>query len=154
MEIIRNELQRPSVFIDEAKLSIDYVPPNLPHREEHLRKLTQLFRGVIEAPGQVSQKVLIVGDTGSGKTSVTKLFGKLLSEVARNHGFNLVYVHVNARRERTEYMILNKILSAFQPGIPLRGLSTQELLSITYHLKDLNIYALNRFPSTNIKNPF
>ena len=143
MEIIRNELQRPSVFIDEAKLSIDYVPPNLPHREEHLRKLTQLFRGVIEAPGQVSQKVLIVGDTGSGKTSVTKLFGKLLSEVARNRGFNLVYVHVNARRERTEYMILNKILSAFQPGIPLRGLSTQELLSIILeYIESNNLYLL------------
>ncbi|MHA2405146.1 MAG: ORC1-type DNA replication protein [Candidatus Hermodarchaeia archaeon] len=143
MEIIRHELQRPSVFIDEAKLSIDYVPPNLPHREEHLRKLTQLFRGVIETPGRVSQKVLIVGDTGSGKTSVTKLFGKLLSEVARNHGFNLVYVHVNARRERTEYMILNKILSAFQPGIPLRGLSTQELLSIILeYIESNNLYLL------------
>ncbi len=143
MEIIRHELQRPSVFVDEAKLSIDYVPPNLPHREDHLRKLTQLFRGVIEAPGRVSQKVLIVGDTGSGKTSVTKLFGKLLCEIAKSHGFDLVYVHVNARRERTEYMILNKILSAFQTGIPLRGLSTQELLSIILeYIESNNLYLL------------
>ncbi|MFX1318322.1 MAG: ORC1-type DNA replication protein [Promethearchaeota archaeon] len=143
MEIIRHELQRPSVFIDEAKLSIDYVPPNLPHREEHLRKLTQLFRGVVEAPGQVSQKVIIIGNTGSGKTSVTKLFGKLLCEVAKSHGFNLVYVHVNARRERTEYMILNKILSAFQRGIPLRGLSAQELLSIILeYIESNNLYLL------------
>ena len=143
MEIIRHELQRPSVFIDEAKLSIDYVPPNLPHREDHLRKLTQLFRGVIEAPGRVSQKVLIVGDTGSGKTSVTKLFGKLLCEIARNHGFKLVYVHVNARRECTEYMILNKILSALQVGIPPRGLSTQELLSIIQeYIESNNLYLL------------
>ncbi len=143
MEIIRHELQRPSVFVDEAKLSIDYVPPTLPHREEHLRKLTQLFRGVIEAPGRVSQKVLLVGDTGSGKTSVTKLFGKLLTEVAQGHGFNLVYVHVNARRERTEYMILNKILSALQTGIPLRGLSIQELLSIILEfIETNNLYLL------------
>jgi cell division control protein 6 len=143
MEIIRHELQRPSVFIDEAKLSIDYVPPTLPHREEHLRKLTQLFRGVIEAPGRVSQKVLLVGDTGSGKTSVTKLFGKLLTEIAQGHGFNLVYVHVNARRERTEYMILNKVLSALQTGIPLRGLSTQELLSIILEfIETHNLYLL------------
>ncbi|MFW9830183.1 MAG: ORC1-type DNA replication protein [Candidatus Thorarchaeota archaeon] len=143
MEIIRHELQRPSVFIDEAKLSIDYVPPNLPHRETHLRKLTQLFRGVVEAPGRVSQKVLVIGNTGSGKTSVTKLFGKLLTEVAQNHGFNLVYVHVNARRERTEYMILNKILSALQSGIPLRGLSTQELLSIIQSfIETHNLYLL------------
>ncbi|MFX1509846.1 MAG: ORC1-type DNA replication protein [Promethearchaeota archaeon] len=143
MEIIRHELQRPSVFIDEAKLSVDYVPNNLPHREDHLRKLTQLFRGVIETPGRVSQKVLIVGDTGSGKTSVTKLFGKLLVEIAQSHGFNLVYVHVNARRERTEYMILNKILSAFQAGIPLRGLSTQELLSIILeYIESKDLYLL------------
>jgi cell division control protein 6 len=143
MEIIRHELQRPSVFINEAKLSVDYVPHNLPHREDHLRKLTQLFRGVVENPGRVSQKVLIVGDTGSGKTSVTKLFGKLLVEIAQDHGFNLIYVHVNARRERTEYMILNKILSAFQPGIPLRGLSTQELLSIILeYIESKDVYLL------------
>jgi cell division control protein 6 len=143
MEIIRNELQRPSVFIDEAKLSIDYVPPTLPHREVHLRKLTQMFRGVIEAPGRVSQKVLIVGDTGSGKTSVTKLFGKLLTEIAQSHGFNLVYVHINARRERTENMILNKILSALQASIPSRGLSTQELLSIILEfIETHNLYLL------------
>jgi len=129
MEIIRHELRRPSVFIDESKLSVDYVPHDLPHREEHLRKLTSLFRGVIETPGQFSQKVMIVGDVGTGKTAVTKLFGQLFVEVARGRGIQLIYIHVNTRRERTEYMVLNKILNAVQPGIPKRGLSPQELLS-------------------------
>jgi cell division control protein 6 len=143
MEIIRQELQRPSVFINEAKLSIDYVPSNLPHREEHLRKLTQLFRGVVEVPGKFSQKVLIVGDVGSGKTSVTKLFGQLFTEVAKGHGLKLVYVHINSRRERTEYMILNRILSALQAGIPRRGLATQELLEIILDILDSkNLYLL------------
>lgn len=143
MEIIRQELQRPSVFIDESKLSIDYVPTNLPHREGHLRKLTQLFRGVVEAPGRFSQKVLIIGDIGSGKTSVTKLFGQFFTEIAHNQGVNLLYVHVNARRERTEYMILNKILSALQTGIPRRGLATQELLSIILDIIETkNLYLL------------
>jgi len=143
MEIIRHELQRPSVFANEAKLSIDYVPMNLPHREEYLRKLTQLFRGVIEAPGRVSQKALIIGDTGSGKTSVAKLFGKFLTEVAQTHGFTLVYVHVNARRERTEYMILNRIAVALQTNLPLRGLSTQELLAIILDYIETNdVYLL------------
>ena len=74
---------------------------------------------------------------------MTKLFGKLLTEIAQGHGFNLVYVHVNARRERTEYMILNKILSALQTGIPLRGLSTQELLSIILEfIETHNLYLL------------
>jgi Cdc6-like AAA superfamily ATPase len=54
-----------------------------------------------------------------------------------------VYIHVNARRERTEYMILNKILSALQTGIPLRGLSTQELLSIILEfIETNNLYLL------------
>jgi cell division control protein 6 len=40
-------------------------------------------------------------------------------------------------------MILNKILSAFQPGIPLRGLSTQELLSIILeYIESNNLYLL------------
>jgi cell division control protein 6 len=143
MEIIRHELRRPSVFVDESKLSIDYVPTNLPHREEHLRKLTQLFRGVVETPGKVSQKVLITGDIGTGKTSVTKLFGQLFTEVARSHGVDLVYVHINARREKTEHMILNRILSALQAGIPSRGLATEELLSIILGIIDTkNLYLL------------
>lgn len=143
MEIIRHELRRPSVFIDESRLSIDYIPPNLPHRKKHLRKLTHLFRGVVETPGRFSQKVLIIGDVGSGKTSVTKLFGQLFTEVAHSHDFNLVYVHVNTRRERTEHMILNRILSTLQAGIPSRGLSTQELLSIILDfIETKNIYLL------------
>ena len=143
MEIIRHELRRPTVFIDESKLSIDYVPTNLPHREEHLRKLTQLFRGVVEAPGRFAQKVLITGDIGTGKTSVTKLFGQLFTEVANGHGVNLVYVHINARREKTEHMILNRILSALQAGIPSRGLATEELLSIILGIIDTkNLYLL------------
>ena len=129
MEIIQHELKRPSVFVDESKLSIDYVPPNLPHREEHLRKLTRLFRCIIESPGQFSQKVLIIGDVGTGKTAVTKLFGQLFMDIARKHDVRLIYIHVNTRKERTEYMVLNRILSAIQPGIPKRGLSPQELLS-------------------------
>jgi cell division control protein 6 len=143
MEIIRHELRRPTVFVDESKLSVDYVPTNLPHREEHLRKLTQLFRGVVEAPGRFSQKVLITGDIGTGKTSVTKLFGQLFTEIANSHGVNLVYVHVNARREKTEHMILNRILSALQAGIPSRGLATEELLSIILNIIDTkNLYLI------------
>jgi cell division control protein 6 len=91
----------------------------------------------------VSQKVLITGDVGSGKTSVTKLFGQLLTDVARNHGFSLVYIHINARRERTEYMILNKVLSVLQAGIPSRGLSTEELLSIILDFIEVkNVYLI------------
>ena len=81
-EIIRETLSRPSIFKNEEPLSLEYLPPRLPHREKQLRFLAELFRSVLEKPGATSPKVLITGDIGTGKTVLTQRFGTDIQRTA------------------------------------------------------------------------
>ncbi len=118
-----------SVFKDETKLDINYIPPSLPHRESELNLLNQFFRSSIERPGKMSQRVLITGRVGTGKTVLSQRFGIDIVEEARRRRINLKYVHVNCRECRGSlFMILQRIVQKFHPKFPRRGYSAQELL--------------------------
>jgi len=128
--IMKEELKRTSLFKDETKLSIDYTPSELPHRDEIIRKLAHLFKALIETPGGASKKVIITGTTGTGKTAVAKRFGVMIQEVAEENNINLHYTHVNCRQYRTAFAILNRIIQSFNPKFPKRGFNVSELLHI------------------------
>ncbi|MGC8849927.1 MAG: ORC1-type DNA replication protein, partial [Candidatus Bathyarchaeia archaeon] len=96
-KFIEEELSRSSVFKDETPLSIEYVPEVLPHREQQLRFLTQLFRFAVERPGSMGQKVLITGDVGTGKTVLAQRFGLDMVRIAKARRIPLGYIHVNCR---------------------------------------------------------
>lgn len=142
-KIIEEELLKPSIFKDESKLSIDYVPSNLPHREEELKILANYFKFMIEKPGGLCQKVLIIGPVGTGKTATSKLFGKVFSQSALKKGIKLNYIHVNCHKDRTLYMVLNRVIRKLIPTFPERGLSAQELFHVLWeYLQNENTYAL------------
>ena len=69
-DILEEELNSPTVFLDESKLSAAYVPSSLPHRASSLRELVRLFLGVMKKPGEMSQQVTISGSIGIGKTAL------------------------------------------------------------------------------------
>ncbi|RLI34812.1 cell division control protein Cdc6, partial [Candidatus Bathyarchaeota archaeon] len=54
--LVERELSAFTVFKDEYKLSPEYVPPKLPHREEELRHLAHFFRVLVDSPGQMAPK--------------------------------------------------------------------------------------------------
>jgi Cdc6-related protein, AAA superfamily ATPase len=87
-----------SVFKDETKLDINYTPSKLPHREEHLNLLNQYLRYTTTAPGKMTQRILITGDIGTGKTALTQHFGKTITRKAQDRQINLKYIHVNCRQ--------------------------------------------------------
>ncbi|MFX1293342.1 MAG: Cdc6/Cdc18 family protein [Promethearchaeota archaeon] len=126
-DIVKEELQFSSVFRDESRLSIDYIPIELPHRETKIRKLTRIFKEIVEHPGGSSKKVLITGASGTGKTATAMRFGQLMQEVALEKGINLRYAHVNCRLWKTEYIILLRIIRIFIPKFPKRGFNVPEL---------------------------
>ncbi|MHA1269882.1 MAG: ORC1-type DNA replication protein [Candidatus Helarchaeota archaeon] len=134
--LFEDELDKPNIFKDESKLSINYIPSNLPHRDEELKRLINEFRVIIEHPMKASRKVLITGDVGTGKTAIAKSFGQMLREVAKKRNLNVYYHHINCRRNRTYSLILKNIILTFYPAIPSRGYSPEELLEI---LKDILI---------------
>jgi len=137
--IVEEELAKASIIKDEAKLSLDYVPTHLPHREAALRSLARLFSSVIEAPGKISPRVIIRGNIGTGKTALTKRFGEDFTKYARKRGLNLHFLHVNCREEGSFFNILKNVITReFEHGFPQRGYSSQELLNILAEILDRN----------------
>ena len=126
-----------SVFMDESILDINYVPSRLPHREEHLNLLNQFFRFTLESPGKMTQRVLISGKVGTGKTVLSQRFGLNITREARNRQINLHYVHVNCRECRGSlFMVLQRAILRFYPHFPRRGYSAGELLQTLIRVLD------------------
>ncbi|MEM4258746.1 MAG: AAA family ATPase [Candidatus Thermoplasmatota archaeon] len=126
-DIIEDELFSSSVIKDLRTLDFDYVPEELPHRTEHLRKLTQMFKPVFNG---LSQHVVIQGPVGSGKTVLVKKFCSSFAAVARKQGKIIDYVHVNCRKRSTDSLVLLGVLTHFDPGFPDRGFSVQEMIQV------------------------
>ena len=88
-------LQSASIFKDREILRHDYVPENLPHREDQIR-----FLGEIVAPllkGVRCSNILIYGKTGTGKTAVVKYVLNKLSQKAQECTSPVKFCYVNCR---------------------------------------------------------
>jgi cell division control protein 6 len=133
-----------SVFKDESKLDINYVPPRLPHRGPQLDLLNKFFRFIIESPGKMTQRVLIVGKVGTGKTVLVQRFGLSIAREAQERGTNLHYVHINCREcKGSLFIILHRIITKFYPNFPRRGYSEVELLQMLMQVLDeRNVYLI------------
>ena len=143
-DIVKETLERPTVFQDETPLSLEFIPQKLPHREEQMRFLTQLFRFSIESPFSISQRVLITGDVGTGKTVLAQRFGTDIVKAARSRKVNLHYVHVNCREAKGSlFLIIKRVLTQFEPEFPKRGFAPEELLhTLMDILDDKNIHLI------------
>jgi len=126
-----------SVFQDETKLDINYVPSRLLHRETQFNFLNQFFRFATESPGKMTQRVLIVGKVGTGKTVLSQHFGLNITKEAQTRGISLHYVHVNCREcKGSLFMILQQTILRFIPHFPKRGYSEAELLQTLMQILD------------------
>ncbi len=174
MNLFEDLLKKPTLFKDESKLDINFVPEKLPHRDKELSLLSQLFLALLTNPNSISRKILITGKIGIGKTAVVKSFGEALSNAAERREIFFRYIHINCRKERTSYKILIKIIRSLNKHFPKRGYSPQDLLDFILELlknkklhllivldelnylinndKDL-IYSLTRLNDDSINSP-
>lgn len=128
-DIIEDELFSSSVIKDTHVLDFDYVPEELPHRTEQLKKLAQIFKPMLK---NSSQNLVIRGPVGTGKTVLVKHFCTKFIAIARKHSITVEYVHINCRKRSTDAMVLIGILNHFDKRFPDRGFSVQEMLQILH----------------------
>jgi len=126
-----------SVFKDESKLDINYVPQYLLHRKLQLNLLNQFFRFAVESPGKMTQRALIMGHIGAGKTVLSQHFGLNITREAKQRNINLNYIHINCREcKGSLFMILQRTIMKFIPNFPRRGYSAEELLQALMQILD------------------
>ncbi len=126
-----------SVFKDESKLDINYVPRRLPHREKEHRLLMEFFSFLLSFPERMTQRVIMTGDVGTGKTALAQRFGADITLEANKRGLKVRYIHVNCREYRGKlFLILQHALAVFRPTFPSRGYSTEEILSTLMQILD------------------
>ena len=135
-DYIEDELSRRTVFKSEQFLSIDYVPENLPHRQAELRTLAQNFKTLISSPGRTSQRFIIEGPVGTGKTAAAKRFAEQIVQAADRRDIRLHNIHINCRVNKTTYLVFLRALREFKPEFPRRGHSPEELLQMLVEVLD------------------
>ena len=120
-----------SVFAHDGvyKLSLSYIPENLPHREEHVGEITQLFRPFTEREDQVPWAVMVLGPSGTGKTvAVRRALDSIRREVMQKRSEALVD-YVNCRFATSDYSLAQMISMKVIPGMSTRGYGVGELVT-------------------------
>jgi cell division control protein 6 len=113
------------IFRDREILRHDYVPENLPHREEQIRFLGEIVAPVLK--GVRCSNILIYGKTGTGKTAVIKYVLNKLSQKALECASPVKFCYVNCRWVGTEYRVLSALCHALGVKVPFTGLALGEV---------------------------
>lgn len=118
---VLSSVKNSNIFKNRQYLSPDYIPDELPHREEQIKKIASILAQVYR--GERPNNIFIYGLTGTGKTAVTKFVLNKLYEKIKS----FKYIYVNTRQSDTPYRILADIIESFGEKVPFTGLSTAEL---------------------------
>lgn len=112
------------IFTNRDVLSHDYVPEELPHREEQIAKLGSVLAPALK--GSKPNNVFIYGLTGTGKTAVTKYVLKRLVSKATEIGVGIDTCYVNTRQDDTTYRVILRLGECVGLKLPFTGISTAE----------------------------
>ena len=127
-----------TIIKDGNKLSFDYVPKEIVHREEQMHKLAVIFRSVIE-DGR-SETAFLVGNVGSGKTVTAKRFCSEFVDHCARSSIPSDYIIINCRQKSTEQSVLLSLVRHFDSRFPDRGFSSVEMLrSLRTHISKSNV---------------
>ena len=127
-----NSERESSIFKDESKLDINFIPEKMPHREKELYLLSRLFLTLLTNPNSVSRKILITGSPTTGMTVTVKSFGKMLVDAAAKRGVKIKFVYIYCRKmyKNSNHKVLIRIMGAINDNflsLPRRLRSPQDL---------------------------
>lgn len=114
------------------KLSIDYLPYRLPHREKHEEELVRMLAPVVLSEGAATKNVMISGASGTGKTITARKAVMQLQSIAKENGVKLRYVHINCRYASSDFGLVQMLVGRIMPDVRTRGFGASELLQAAY----------------------
>lgn len=121
------QAQKGKIFKDRNVLRSDYLPDNLPHRWEHIKRLAEILSPAFNL--YRPSNVFIYGKTGTGKTAVVKHVFKRFNEESIKKNLPLKFVYINCRIVGTEYRVLAEMCNALNQRVPFTGLSKAEVFN-------------------------
>ncbi|RLE59936.1 MAG: hypothetical protein DRJ35_04580 [Thermoprotei archaeon] len=131
------------IILDERKLSNEYIPTVLPHREEHLKKTIETLKPIFQGEENIVRILIYNGPIGTGKTAVARSIGNKLIEYARKNKIPPIAVsYINGQEFKSKFQVLRKIGSDLGLNIPRRGFSTQEVMEYILNFLNRNNYNL------------
>ncbi|MEM5815264.1 MAG: AAA family ATPase [Candidatus Aenigmatarchaeota archaeon] len=109
-----------SAFKNEEVLYPEYLPSNLPHRENQIKLIADHIN--ILGKNKKPQNIFIYGPSGVGKTAVTKF---IIREFENYSGIKCIYI--NCWEFNTTFAVIFEILRSLGIFSPRRGVAKDEL---------------------------
>jgi len=118
-----------TIFDNEDAVKEEWVPDDLPEREDELDKLEDVFMPIVN--GSTPHNAFLFGDTGQGKTVVTDvILNDLQKFVDDELDAQLTVVKATLQGSKTSYQAVGKLLTHVEPETmsPPKGLSYDDLV--------------------------
>lgn len=129
----------PSVFKDQGKLSFDYLPEKMVHRDKQTQRLFSLMRPIVEAGA--ASNAFLYGPVGTGKTHTAKRFCVDFKKYAAEKDRAIDFYPVNCRQRMGDDAVLLALVRHFDAHFPDRGFSIAEKLeTLRRHLEKLKVH--------------
>ncbi len=121
--IFEDAMRSRGIFKNREVLNIDYIPENIPFREEQIKRLAGILSPVVK--GVKPSNVFLYGKTGTGKTMVARYVAGVLERTLHDEKTKIAYV--NCRQSGTVYRTLFEIGNVMGYSAPFTGISLSEL---------------------------
>ncbi|RLM88486.1 Cdc6/Cdc18 family protein [Haloarcula sp. Atlit-7R] len=127
------------IFADKRPLDEDYTPETILCREDEVSRYSEALQDVIEGFGP--NNVFIYGQTGNGKTVVTKKMMEFLRDEAAQHDVPVTILEINCNKDDSIFNVLISLVNQLRPPddqVPEQGPTKGFLWSTLYdELDDL-----------------
>jgi cell division control protein 6 len=125
--IFTKALRSTKIVKENQALRSDYIPENLPFRNEQISSIGQILAPILHS--SKPSNLLVYGKTGTGKTAVTRYVTSKLIHMCNSKKIPARFIYCNTRMTGTEYRTLAEFATGLGTKIPFTGLALSEVLS-------------------------
>ena len=100
-------MNREKIFKNREALSSTFIPSEFPHRNDEIKDFANILKPALY--GARPSNILIYGQTGTGKTAVTKFICEQILEKAEKENKKIHTAYINCKQTNTPYGILANI---------------------------------------------